>query len=195
MKEDRSIYLALEEVNPQKRTNQCAAMHAMAALFLLIYALQYIATWKEDWMYMFTLAPLSVYILIKAFFRKKFFRDPHTNRSFRILEIGFLFMGGMHFLQNHHAFGGVLYVALTTILLMLLYVEMRILQEQYVVLKEDKLVVETLLRDRTYNRKEIKHILVKNGYLTIQFSDDRFSQYKLKNLGDELPENWLVKQE
>lgn len=191
MKEDRSIYLALEEVNAQKRTNQCAAMHAMAALFLLIYALQYVATWKEDWMYMFTLAPLSIYILIKAFFRKKFFREPHTNRSFRILEIGFLFMGGMHFLQNHHSFGGVLYVALTTILLSLLYVEMRILQEQYVILKEDRVVVEMLLRDRTYHRKEIKHILIKNGYLTIQFSDDRFLQYQLKNREDVVPENWM----
>lgn len=194
MKEENNFYLALEERNAHKRTNQCAAMHAMAALFLLIYALQYVASWKDDWMYVFTLAPLSVYILIKAFFRKNFFRDPHSNRSFRILEIGFLFMGAMHFLLHHNSIGGILYLILTGTLLILLYVELRILQEQYIILQKNHLVIELPLRDKTYRREEIKHLVIKNGYLTIQFSDDRFSQHKLKNEGEELPENWLMVQ-
>lgn len=182
MKEDHNIYLVLEKENLPKRINQCAAMHAMASLFLLLYALQYLATWKEDWMYTFTLTPLCLFILIKAFFRKKFFQEPHTNRSFRILEAGFLLMGGAHFLQSHNTFGGLLYLLLALVVLGLLYLEMRIQQEQYIILQEDGLIVELPLRDKKYQKKEIKKALVKNGYFTIQFQDDRFAQYALKEI-------------
>lgn len=181
MKDDHKIYLALEDVQADKRINQCAAMHAMSAFFILIYALQYLYTWKEDWVYFFTLGSLSIYVLVKAFFRKKFFYDPQINRNFRILEMGFIFMGATHFLQNNHWIGGLLYLLLLTVLVFLLYLELRILQEQYIVLDTKGLVIETPLRDKKMTWDNVNKVIIKNGYLTIQFPDDRFSQYKLKS--------------
>jgi hypothetical protein len=179
MSADKELYLPLLVPGKEKRERQTAAMHAMAALFILIYGLQYITYYQTDWMYLVALLPLSFFTLFTAFFRKRKFTDVHFNRSFRILESGFILMGAFHFLQEKNYGGAILYIALTLLLLFLFYIEMRTLQPQYAIFHDSQLSIETPLRTLRIPYTQLKQIVLHHNYLTLVYTDERFGQYEV----------------
>lgn len=179
MKDDNALYLPLINSSKEKRLRQSAAMHAMAALFILLYGLQYIRHIEEDWIYLVALLPFSLYTLFIAFFKRRFFSDIHFNRSFRILETGFIIMGGLHFLQEKNVFGGTLYLVFAALILILFYIEMRTLQAQFAIFQDSEIIVETPLRNIRVAYTDLKQVVLNNNYLTLVYKNDRFGQYEI----------------
>lgn len=179
MTDDKVIYIPLVLLHRKKREMQCAAMHAMAGIFLLIYGMQFITDIEHSWVYLVSLLPVSLFILFSAFFRRHFFLDLNFNRSFRILEAGFLFMGAMHFIQAKMMLGGILYLFMSAFLLFLLYVELRLFQGQYIILNEKEIVIETPVSNKRVKWAELTNMVIKHQYLTLSFSDGKFSQYEI----------------
>lgn len=176
---DNSLYLPLVTPGKEKRARQTAAMHAMAALFLLLYGLQYVATIQEDWMYILALMPVSLYLLFISFFRKRYFADIHVNRSFRILEAGFILMGGLHFIQEKNMPGGILYLVMAVVVLFLFYIEMRTLQDQFAIFSEKEIVIETPLRNVHIPWTQLQNVVLNHNYLTLVYKNEQFGQYEI----------------
>jgi hypothetical protein len=179
MKEDNPIFIPLVQPNLLKRLNQCAAMHAMAAFFLLVYAIRFLATLETDWMYVVALLPAVIYILFISFFKKRTWLNPYINRNFRILESGFLLLGGITFYQTGKPGASFLYLVLAVVLLVVFYLEMRILQTQYIIIEKDRMIIEKAVRNQVVYSHQIKQRLIKGNYLTYILDNDTIYQFEI----------------
>ena len=135
------FYLLINE-KARIYASQRIAMHIMAGLFLVFYALQYLPTYNENWMYLVGILPVSILVILLAIFKKALFLDINNNRIFRILETGFLMMACMHFVQTNQYISAILYGFVSLLILYLFSIESRMLQEQYVIFNKEKIQVE-----------------------------------------------------
>lgn len=191
------FFLLINE-KAQKYASQRIAMHIMAGLFLIFYALQYLPTYQENWMYLISILPISLLVIFFSIFKKIIFLDVNHNRVFRILEIGFLLMACMHFIQTDQNISAILYGFISILMLYLLSVESRMMQEQYAIFNADKIQIELPIFTKNIKWNDLKNVVSKNDYLTFEFKNETFAQYKVKHGYDELKlvefENYIAKQ-
>jgi hypothetical protein len=174
------FYLLINE-NVRKYASQRISMHIMAGLFLVFYGLQYLPTYNENWMYLVGILPVSILVILLSIFKKVLFLDINNNRIFRILETGFLMMACMHFLQTNQHIAAVLYGLVSLLILYLLSFESRMLQEQYIIFNKDKIQIELPIFTKNIKWSALKNVVQKNDFLTFEFKNDTFAQYKIKH--------------
>jgi hypothetical protein len=158
----------------------------MAGLFLVFYGLQYLPTYSVNWMYLVGILPVSILVILLSIFKKSLFLDLNNNRIFRILETGFLMMACMHFLQTNQHIAAVLYGLVSLLILYLLSFESRMLQEQYIIFNKDKIQIELPIFTKKIKWSELKNVVQKNDYLTFEFKNDTFAQYRVKHDYDDI---------
>ncbi len=179
MKEPRLFSLRLLPEDVSRRRMQARAMHVMVSLFMLFYGLQYLLEPEINWLQLIALLPPSLLIVILVLFKRSLFDDPGNNRIFRILEMGFLLMGSMHFLQRGNDWTALLYFALCLMVFFLLRMESRFFQPLYVDFYEDFIVLELPLRDKRIAWKELQAVTLKNHFLTLHTHQNSFRQYRV----------------
>jgi hypothetical protein len=179
------FYLLINE-NVRKYASQRISMHIMAGLFLVFYGLQYLPTYNENWMYLVGILPVSILVILLSIFKKVLFLDINNNRIFRILETGFLMMACMHFLQTNQHIAAVLYGLVSLLILYLLSFESRMLQEQYIIFNKDKIQIELPIFTKNIKWSALKNVVQKNDFLTFEFKNDTFAQYKIKHGYDDV---------
>ncbi len=179
------FYLLINE-KARIYASQRIAMHIMAGLFLVFYALQYLPTYNENWMYLVGILPVSILVILLAIFKKALFLDINNNRIFRILETGFLMMACMHFVQTNQHISAILYGFVSLLILYLFSIESRMLQEQYVIFNKEKIQVELPIFTKKIKWSELKNVIQKNDYLTFEFKNGTFAQYRVKHGYDEI---------
>lgn len=173
------FYFRLQKDNLEKRYKQCTAMHIMSALVLIFYGLHYLSSDNGEWMYVFAIVPASIMIIFLALFRKNMFHDANTNRTFRILEIGLLMLGAMHFFQLQSWWAAILFSIVCAVVMLLAWMENRIFQAQFIDITDQNISVATSLYDKHFNWKDIQNIILKHDFITFHFNDDRFQQYRI----------------
>ncbi len=179
------FYLLINE-NVRKYASQRISMHIMAGLFLVFYGLQYLPTYSVNWMYLVGILPVSILVILLSIFKKVLFLDINNNRIFRILETGFLMMACMHFLQTNQHIAAVLYGLVSLLILYLLSFESRMLQEQYIIFNKDKIQIELPIFTKKIKWSALKNVVQKNDFLTFEFKNDTFAQYKIKHGYDDV---------
>jgi hypothetical protein len=179
------FYLLINE-NVRKYASQRISMHIMAGLFLVFYGLQYLPTYSVNWMYLVGILPVSILVILLSIFKKVLFLDINNNRIFRILETGFLMMACMHFLQTNQHIAAVLYGLVSLLILYLLSFESRMLQEQYIIFNKDKIQIELPIFTKNIKWSALKNVVQKNDFLTFEFKNDTFAQYKIKHGYDDV---------
>ena len=60
------------------------------------------------------------------------------------------------------------------------------LQEQYVIFNKDKIQIELPIFTKKIKWSELKNVVQKNDYLTFEFKNDTFAQYKVKHDYDDI---------
>lgn len=177
----RHFYVEIEKEDTAKRQMQSRAMHAMAAIFMFVYGIQYLLRPEVDWWQLVAIVPPSLLLIVLILFKRSLFHDVNNNRIFRILEIGFLLMGSMHFLQKDQWVASLVYFLVSAILLLVLWMENRIFQPQYIDFKEEKISLELPLRTTTLGWNQIEKVTLKNHYLTFHLKNGKYREYKVKD--------------
>jgi len=152
----------------------------MASILLIIYALPYTLKISEDWMMVIGILLPAITILIISLFKKTLLADVNNNRVFRILEIGFLIMGSMHYLQINHNLPALLFGAVAMFMGFLLWMESRILHDQYILFDRSKIEIELPLSTKKYQWQELQAVMIKNEFITLSFKDNKIHQVKIK---------------
>ncbi|HOZ52615.1 MAG TPA: hypothetical protein PLU17_12200 [Chitinophagaceae bacterium] len=163
-----------------KYTLQSRSMHIMASILLIIYALPYTLKISEDWMMVIGILLPAITILIISLFKKTLLADVNNNRVFRILEIGFLIMGSMHYLQINQNLPALLFGAVSIFMGFLLWMESRILHDQYILFDRSKIEIELPLSTKKYQWQELQAVMIKNEFITLSFKDNKIHQVKIK---------------
>ena len=175
-----------------KRFMQCRSMHIMSAIFMCIYSLRFLKNINEDWLMLLMILPISFAILFFSLFKKEILINQQNNRTFRIVEIGFLFMAGLHFLNINDYFPMFLFFMISFILIFILYMEQRIFNEMYIQISNDKIIVPTPTYDKKINWSELQQIQIKNEHLSFYYKNSHINQYRvILNLNTEEIENFL----
>lgn len=159
-----------------KSLKQCRAMHIMASIMLIIYALPYALTFQDDWIYLLAILLPSLVILFIAIGRRALIEDANNNRIFRILEAGFLMMGSMHYLQTDQNMPALLYGLASLLMLFLLWMESRLFIDKHIYFDEDKVEVEFQLKTKTYSWSELHAVMLQHAMLTLSFKDNTIHQ-------------------
>jgi hypothetical protein len=176
---DKPFWFRIERTDLRLRFMQSRAIHVMAALFLLLYAMQYF--FKEaTWLYKLMILPPPLTIIGLVIFKRKLFEDIATIRMFRILEIGFLIMGCMHFLQHNQSGIAALYFLIALFIALIFYMEMRLFNPQFVLFYPTHIEVPTLWRTRHVTWKSVDHVVLRRPHLTILFPKDRYMQWQVE---------------
>jgi len=179
MSEPRLFSFKIVHEDMPRRRLQARSLHVMVSFFMLFYGLQYLMEPELNWIQLIALLPPSLLIVILVIFKRRLFDDPGNNRIFRILEMGFLLMGSMHFLQRGSDWTALLYLGLCTMVFFLLKMESRIFQAQYIDFSEDEALLELPLRDRKLSWTQIASVTLKNHYLTFHLKEKGNRQFRV----------------
>jgi hypothetical protein len=177
----KHFYFKLVKEDRSKRMLQSRAMHVMAAFFMLFYGLQYISILPINWTQIIALLPASIAVIAVVIFKRKILEDANTNRVFRILELGFLTMGCLHFLQHDNIISTVLYVVVTLFIGLILWMENRIFHDQFIDFVEKEVMVELPLYNKKIAWKNITQVTLKNHYLSLELPNNKLLQYRVKD--------------
>lgn len=176
---DNPFWFRIERTDLRLRYMQSRAIHVMAALFMLLYAMQYF--FKEStWLYRLMVLPPPITIIALVIFKRQLFEDVATIRMFRILEIGFLIMGCMHFLQHNQAGVAGLYFMIALIVGLIFFMEMRLFNPQYVLFYPSHIEVPTLWRTRNVAWASVDHVVLRQPHLTILFPNGHYMQWQVE---------------
>ena len=159
---------------------QSRAMHFMACILLLMYARPYLFHFPDEWMLTLGIVLPSISILFVALLKKTMLQEPNTNRIFRILEIGFLCMGSMHYLQEKSYLPCILFAFVAMLLGFLLWMETRMLNDLFIVFTPQHIEIEKLLQTKIIAWQALRTIQYQSNYLTLEFKDDTFEQLAIK---------------
>lgn len=166
------------------RYMQSRALHVMAALFMLLYALQY-RNGEASWLYLMMLFPPPITIIALVLFKRRLFEELANLRMFRILELGFLVMGSMHFLQKNNEMLALLFLLVASLIGLIFYMETRLFSAQYIVFHKSHIEVPTLWRTRHIAWHTINKVVIRRPYLTILFPNERYMQWAIADAENE----------
>jgi hypothetical protein len=166
------------------RHMQSRALHVMAALFMLLYALQYFNE-EASWLYLMMLFPPPITIIALVIFKRRIFEELANLRMFRILEIGFLIMGCMHFLQKNNDVLALLFLLVASFIGLIFYMETRLFSAQYIVFYKSHIEVPTLWRTKHIAWHTINKVVLRRPYLTILFPKERYMQWPIADANNE----------
>jgi hypothetical protein len=176
----KQFHIKLQHDKLPRYLKQSRAMHIMACILLIIYALPYLADFSDNWMMLLGISLPAITILAVTLFRNKLVRDINNNRVFRILEGGFLLMGSMHYLQADKVLPAIVFGMAALFILFLLWMEGRILQDQYIVFEDSHIEVELPLATRTYAWNELQAVMIRDEFLTLSYKDTTIQQLKIQ---------------
>ena len=176
----KQFHIKLQHDTLPRYLTQSRAMHIMACILLIIYALPYLADFSDNWMMLLGVSLPAITILAVTLFKKSLVRDINNNRVFRILEGGFLMMGSMHYLQADKYLPAIVFGMSALFILFLLWMEGRILQDQYIVFDQSQIEVELPLATRKYAWSEIQAVMIRNEFLTLSYKDSTIQQLKIQ---------------
>jgi hypothetical protein len=156
----------------------------MAALFMLLYALQYLNE-EASWLYIMMLFPPPITIIALVIFKRALFEELANLRMFRILEMGFLVMGSMHFLQQNNSMLALLFLLVAFLIGLIFYMESRLFSAQYIVFHKSHIEVPTLWRTRHIAWHTVNQVVIRRPYLTILFPNERYMQWPIADTNNE----------
>lgn len=171
------FYFRLVHHDIKKRIIQCRALHIMAGIMMVIYSLQFLPHIQEQWMQVLAILPPAILIIVLAIFKKKMITDAGNNRVFRILEAGILLMGSMAYLKTNQFFPAVLFGLVAFFLLYVLYIESRLFSKQFIDVTKAGVTVALPTHNKNTEWTEIKNIVVKNDYFTLETTNNKIRQY------------------
>ncbi len=152
----------------------------MAALLLIVYGLPFAINFSENWIMLLGVLLPSITILIVSIFKKGLIQDVNNNRVFRILEAGFLMMGCMHYLQINKNLPAILFGIVSLFILFLVWMESRILQDQYAVFEVSHIEIERPLSTKKFYWNQLNDVVLKNNLITLHVNDDTFEQIRIQ---------------
>lgn len=155
---------------------QSRAMHIMAAILLIVYGLPYLRHFSEEWMMVLGVLLPAVTVLLVSVFKSGLLRDANNNRVFRILEAGFLLMGCMHYLQTSNYMAALFFGFVAVVMLILLWMESRILHDQFAVFTPSVIELELPFTTKKYQWNEVQQVVLKHDYLTLTFKENKYTQ-------------------
>ncbi|MBU3675966.1 MAG: hypothetical protein FGM54_02125 [Chitinophagaceae bacterium] len=161
------------------RYMQSRAIHAMAALFMLLYAMQYLIN-SPSWLYKLMLFPPPIILLLLIIFKRNMFEDLGNLRMFRILEIGILCMGALHFLQKNNEPISALYTLVAGIVGLIFYMETRLFMPQFILFNQAGILIPGIWRTHKIAWNEIEGVVLKSPHLTILKPSGRFWQWRIE---------------
>ena len=176
----KQFHIKLQHDTLPRYLTQSRAMHIMACILLIIYALPYLADFSDNWMMLLGISLPAITILAVTLFKSKLVRDINNNRVFRILEGGFLLMGSMHYLQADKVLPAIFFGMAALFILFLLWMEGRILQDQYIVFEDSHIEVELPLATRIYAWSELQSVMIRDEFLTLSYKDATIQQLKIQ---------------
>jgi len=174
------FHIKLKNERLPKYLMQSRSLHIMACILLIIYILPFAVEFSENWMMLLGILLPAITILILTLFKRKLVNDVNNNRIFRILEAGFLMMGSMHYLQTDKNLPALLYGMSAFFVLFLLWMESRILQDQYILFDKSQIEVELPLSTKKYGWDELQAVMIKNDFLTLSYKDNTIQQLKIQ---------------
>lgn len=181
MKMPSHFYFQIVHEDLPKRRMQSRALHAMAALLILVYGIQYLLKPQVDWWQLLAIIPPAFLLLWLIVFKRKMFDEPATNRIFRILEMGFLAMGSMHFMQKNVWIPAIFYLFFCVILILILKLESRIFSPQYLDFEDKRIVIDFPLKTSCITWDKLERITLKNHYLTFHLKNGKYREFRIKD--------------
>lgn len=175
-----TFHILRSQQNLPKRYRQARAMHIIAGLMLLPYALEYAHKSPPQWMELIGILLPALCVVFIPVFRPRLLQNIEANRIFRILEAGFLIMGGMHFLQHNLPLIALLFIFLSAVMLLLLWMESRIFQEQFISIDVNGIHIEWPLRNQKIPLSQIKKLVFNQQYLTLIFRNEEIRQFTIE---------------
>ena len=175
----RRFYFQLRREDKAKKQLQSRSIHVMAAILMLVYGLQYLLMPEISWLQILAVVPPSFLLILLVLFKRSIFSDINNNRIFRILEMGFLLMGSMHFLQKDQLAAALIYFFVCAFLFVVMWMENRIFQPQYIDFEEDQIRIELPLTTKRLSWREVQKVTMKNHYLTLHADENHYRQYKV----------------
>jgi hypothetical protein len=89
-------------------------------------------------------------------------------------------MGSMHYLQADKVLPAIVFGMAALFILFLLWMEGRILQDQYIVFEDSHIEVELPLATRTYAWNELQAVMIRDEFLTLSYKDTTIQQLKIQ---------------
>lgn len=174
-----TFQLALKDPNAKKQHHQIRAMHIMSGLFILIYAAQYLHNSPIQWLNVIGLFIPSLAVCLLPIFRPSYFRQPESNRIFRILETALLVLGGLHFLQKTQTIIALMFFTIAALTLFFLWLENRLLTARFATLDEKGIRLDLPLKTENIRYHQLINVVVNPNYLTLIESENRIRQFPL----------------
>lgn len=175
------FYFRLLFPNIAKRVAQCRSLHIMAGILMIIYSLQFLKDFRENWMQLLAILPPALIIIFLAVFKKGMIADNNNNRIFRILEIGILFMGSMGYMKTDQLFPAILFGVFALFLLFILYLENRLFSSQYIDVTKMGVSISLPTHDRKIGWNDVRNIIVRDEYFTVETAGNEIWQYRVFN--------------
>lgn len=175
------FYFRLLHQDIDRKIIQCRSIHIMASILLIVYALQFIKDYQEQWMLLLIGIPPALVIIFFSIFKKNIITEVNNNRIFRILELGLLVMAFLHFFKENEYPAFILYFVFSIFLFIIFYIENRVFSKQFIDVKSNGIQIALPTHDKKIDWQQVKNIVVRENYITIETKEEKYLQYPIFN--------------
>jgi hypothetical protein len=162
--------------NKERRFNQARMLHSMAAILIIIYALCGFFLEPKSFVQFFTGFPVGLIILILSIIKSSLLKKANTIKLLRIVEASFLVLASIYFFKNHQYFSMVLFGFTALLILLTMQMEMQLFLGYTINITDagiERIMGKTV---KKHNWQDIENVIVKGGFLTIDFKNNLLLQ-------------------
>lgn len=169
----------------QKYFNQMKAMHIMACIFLLGYALFLLSDMDKNWMEIIALIPTTLAVLYFVIFKGQGLKQSQINQVLRIFEVGFLGIAANSFYNLQEYIPMALFGLIALFVLILLLMENKIFSDRFIELNQEGIIFPQLFYTKKISWENLKNIILRFNVLTFEQKDNSYIQQGVFHKYDE----------
>lgn len=169
----------------QKYFVQMKALHIMACIFLLVYAIQLLADWDANWMEIVAAVPAVLAVLGVVIFKGDLLKQVQVNQVLRLFEVGFMGIAAVYFYDKQLWLPMFLFGFVGVFLLLLMVVENKIFGERFIKLTDREIIYPQLFYTKKIPWQNLKNVVLRFHVLTFEMQDGSFIQQDVFHKYDE----------
>ncbi len=152
------------------------ALHVMACIFLLVYAVYLLSDWDANWMEIVAVIPASLATLGIVIFKGALLKQLQINQVLRLFEVGFLGVAANYFYTMQLILPMAIFGVVALFILVLMLLENKVFSERFIELNEQEIIFPQLLNKRKIPWQNITGVVLRFHVLTLEMKDDSFVQ-------------------
>lgn len=169
---------------------QMRMVHFFVGYLLLIFAYHLYSTGEGKWVYYLSGLTGIGEILFSLLFKRLTRNRPRLNQAVRIFSVAVLLITALSYLLYGHYLAAFIITAISAGIIGIINTERRMKSPSFVKVNAQGILCPGLFGDKHFTWNRLKHVILRNQVLTLDFHDNRVLQIEIEAIAED--EQWVT---